>query len=76
MLKKIDDMVDRLTQKTVHKSKEAVKKEIAETIDELTEGENGKKLLIAACIVSVASLIVSVFMRNSKPVIVNVYNHA
>ena len=76
MLKKIDAMVDRLTQKTVHKSKEAVKKEIAETIDELTEGENGKKLLIAACIVSVASLIVSVFMRNSKPVIVNVYNHA
>lgn len=76
MLKKIDDMVDRLTQKTVHKSKEAVKKEIAETIDELTEGENGKKLLVAACVVSVVSLIVSVFMRNSKPVIVNVYNHA
>ena len=76
MLKKIDDMVDKLTQKTVHKSKEAVKKEIAETIDELTEGKNGKKLLIAACIVSVASLIISVMMRNSKPVIVNVYNHA
>lgn len=76
MLKKIDSLIDGFTQKTVHKSADAVKKEIKETIDELTEGENGKKLLIAACILSVASLIISVMMRNSKPVIVNVYNHA
>lgn len=74
MIKKIDELVDRITRKTVHKSKEAVVKEIQETVDEMTSGDNGKKLLITACLLSVTALVFSVIFRNSKPVIVNVYN--
>lgn len=74
MIKKIDEIVDRITRKTVHKSKEAVVKEIQETVNEMTSGDNGKKLLITACLLSVTALVFSVIFRNSKPVIVNVYN--
>lgn len=74
MIKKIDELVDHITRKTVHKSKEAVVKEIRETVDEMTSGDNGKKLLITACLLSVTALVFSVIFRNSKPVIVNVYN--
>lgn len=76
MIKKIDELVDRITRKTVHKSKEAVVKEIQETVNEMTSGDNGKKLLITACLLSVTALVFSVIFRNSKPVIVNVYNGA
>lgn len=74
MIKKFDEIVDRITRKTVHKSKEAVVKEIRETVDEMTSGDNGKKLLITACLLSVTALVFSVIFHNSKPVIVNVYN--
>ena len=74
MIKKFDEIVDRITRKTVHKSKEAVVKEIQETVNEMTSGDNGKKLLMTACLLSVTALVFSVIFRNSKPVIVNVYN--
>lgn len=75
MLKKIDSLIDGFTQKTVHKSADAVKKEIKETIDEITTGENAQRLLIGACIVSAVALVFSIFGRNNKPIVVNVYNH-
>lgn len=71
-----EEMIDKFTRKTMKKSAKTVKKEVKKKIDEVTTGENGQKLLIAACILSVGSIIFSAISKNSKPVIVNVYNVA
>lgn len=73
-----DEILDRVTKKTVNKSaktvKEEVKKEVKKTVKEATTGENGRKLLIASVVMSAAALIFTL-VRTSKPVIVNVYNN-
>ena len=69
-----DEMIDRFTKKTMHKSAKTVKKEIKKKVNNATTGENGQKLLITACVISVSAMIISIFARNSKPVIVNVYH--
>lgn len=69
-----EEFVDKVTKKTMKKSAKTVKKEVKRKVDEVTTGENGQKLLIAACLLSSAALIFSLFQRNSKPVIVNIYN--
>jgi len=70
-----EEMIDKFTRKTMKKSAKTVKKEVKKKIDEATTGENGQKLLITACLLSGAALIFSMIQRNSKPVIINIYNN-
>ena len=81
----IENVTDTTCQKVAKKSSKAVKeeikqqveetkKEVKEKVDKATTGENGKKLLIAAVVMSGLALLVGIFGKSNKPVIVNVYN--
>lgn len=70
----LEEFFDKVAQKTVHKSGDAVKKEVKKKVDAATTGENGQKLLIGAVVVSALSLIFSL-RTSSRPVVVNVYNN-
>lgn len=68
-------MLDTICRKVAKKSSNAVKQEVKKKVNSATTGENGQKLLIGACVLSCAAIIVSLMSKNSKPVIVNVYNN-
>jgi hypothetical protein len=70
----LEELFDKVAQKTVHKSGDAVKKEVKKKVDAATTGENGQKLLLGCVVVSAISLIFSL-RTSSKPVVVNVYNN-
>lgn len=70
----INELIETVTQKTMHKSADTVKKEVKKKVNEATTGENGQKLLIGAVVVSALSLIFSL-RTSSRPVVVNVYNN-
>lgn len=69
-----EKLIDNACRKVMHKSSKTVKKEVKKKVKEATTGENGQKLLITSCILSVGAIIFSIMSRSSKPVIVNVYN--
>jgi len=70
-----DELIESVCQKVAKKSSKAVKKEVKKKVDAATTGENGQKLLIGACVLSCAAIIFSLVSRNSKPVVINVYNN-
>lgn len=70
----LEELFDKVAQKTVHKSGDAVKKEVKKKVDAATTGENGQKLLLGCVVVSAISLIFSL-RTSSRPVVVNVYNN-
>lgn len=76
-MKKFDKFVDKLTRKTMHKSANVVKEEVKAKVDEVTTGENGQKLLIAAVAVSAVALVLAVGIGlkvSGRDVVINIYN--
>lgn len=76
-MKKFDEFVDSITRKTVNKSAKAVKEEVKAKVDDITTGENGQKLLIAAVAVSAVALVLAVGIGlrvSGKDVVINIYN--
>lgn len=76
-MKKFDKFVDKITRKTMHKSADVVKEEVKAKVDEVTTGENGQKLLIAAVAVSAVALVLAVGIGlkvSGRDVVINIYN--
>lgn len=76
-MKKFDEFVDKITRKTMHKSADVVKEEVKAKVDEVTTGENGQKLLIAAVAVSAVALVLAVGIGlkvSGRDVVINIYN--
>lgn len=76
-MKKFDEFVDSITRKTVNKSAKAVKEEVKAKVNDITTGENGQKLLIAAVAVSAVALVLAVGIGlrvSAKDVVINIYN--
>lgn len=76
-MKKFDEFMDKITRKTVNKSAKVVKEEVKAKVDDITTGENGQKLLIAAVAVSAVALVLTIGIGlrvSGHDVVINIYN--